>query len=78
MGVVVLKKLEKLAHKCFDGDLTMPKVNFWLIGAICLMSGIIYGMCIAPMTHGVTIGCNNGNNNNNIWGESEEEDDDEE
>lgn len=64
MGMIVWKKLEKLAHQCFDGDVTMPKVWFWMIGAICLLSGIVYGLLCAPLTHGVTIGSNNGNNTN--------------
>ena len=59
--MVVLRKMEKLARKCFEGELTMPKVTFWLIGAVCLLGGIVYGLCTAPLTHGVTIGCNNGN-----------------
>lgn len=59
------KKLENLAHRCFDGELTMPKINFWLIGAVCLLAGIVYGMRVAPMTHGMMIGCNNGNNSGN-------------
>lgn len=69
MGMIVWKKLEKIAHRCFDGDLTMPKTNFWLIGAVCVLAGIVYGLCMAPLTHGVTIGSNNGNSRNCVWGE---------
>ena len=71
---MVLKlKLKNLAKKCFEGDLTMPKVIFWLIGIECLLAGIVYGLCIAPLTHGVTIGSNNGN----YWGYGEEKEQEE-
>ena len=64
MGMIVGKKLKKFAHQCFDGDVTMPKVWIWMLGAICLLSGIVYGLLCAPLTHGVSIGSNNGNNTN--------------
>lgn len=73
----MLEKMKTLAKQCFEGDLTMPKVNLWLIGAICLLAGIVYGLCIAPFTHGVTIGCNNGNSNC-IWDDAEESEDEDE
>lgn len=76
---MVLKlKLKNLAKKCFEGDLTMPKVIFWLIGIICVLAGIVYGLCVAPITHGVTIGSNNGNYESCIWGLDEKDEDDEE
>lgn len=80
---MVLKlKLKNLAKKCFEGDLTMPKVIFWLIGIECLLAGVVYGLCIAPLTHGVTIGSNNGNSNYDkcMWeyGEEKEQEENEE
>ncbi len=60
---MILEKCKKLVQQCFCGDLTMPKVNFWLIGSICLLAGVVYGLCIAPLTHGVRIACNNNNQN---------------
>ena len=77
---MVLKlKLKNLAKKCFEGNLTMPKVIFWLIGIECLLAGIVYGLCIAPLTHGVTIGSNNGNSNYDkcVWGHGEEKEQEE-
>lgn len=74
---MVLLKLKKFAHKCFDGEVTMPKAMLWLTGAVCLLAGIVYGLCIAPMTHGVAIGSNNGNNSNCVW-EVEKKDEEEE
>lgn len=46
-----------------SGELTLTKVDFLLIGAVCLLAGICIGFLNAPLTHGVTIGSNNGNNN---------------
>ena len=58
------EKLKEIKEKCFEGELTLPKVTIWLIGAVCLLGGIVYGLKTAPMTHGMMIGSNNGNNNN--------------
>lgn len=58
------EKLKEITERCFEGDLTLPKVTIWLIGAVCLLGGIVYGLKTAPMTHGMMIGNNNGNNNN--------------
>lgn len=65
-------KLKELAKKCFEGEVTLPKVMLWLIGAVCLFGGIVYGLKAAPMTHGVMIGSNNGNNNGNNSGNGRE------
>jgi len=64
------EKLTVTANKLFYGELTMKKTDLWLIGAVCLLTGIVYGLMKAPWTHGVMIGSNNGNqenvgNNNN-------------
>lgn len=56
--------VKKWVSTCFEGEVTMPKTNFWLIGVVCLLAGVVYGLLVAPMTHGVMIGCNNGNNEN--------------
>ena len=58
------EKLKEITEICFEGDFTLPKVTIWLIGAVCLLGGIVYGLKTAPMTHGMMIGSNNGNNNN--------------
>lgn len=62
------EKLKEISQRCFEGDLTLPKVTIWLIGAVCLLGGIVYGLKTAPMTHGMMIGSNNGNNNGNGYG----------
>lgn len=64
------EKLNATATKLFHGELTMKKTDLWLIGTVCLLTGIVYGLIKAPWTHGVTIASNNGNqknvgNNNN-------------
>ena len=47
------------------GELTLTKLDFCLIGLICLFAGICIGLLTAPLTHGVSICSNNGNNNGN-------------
>lgn len=52
---------------CFEGEVTIPKVTFWLAAAVCLLTGVVYGLMVAPRTHGIqkNYGCNNGNGNGN-------------
>ena len=60
------EKTTQLKEKTADfmiGELTLTKLDFILIGAICLLAGICIGLLTAPFTHGITIGSNNGNNN---------------
>lgn len=47
------------------GDVTLTGLDFFLIGAICLLAGICIGFLTAPLTRGIelAIGSNNGNNN---------------
>ena len=53
-------KCRKLKEICFDGEVTMTKASLWMIAGLCLLAGIIRGLRMAPMTHGVMIGCGNG------------------
>lgn len=66
------RKTTELIGKVTDfmsGEITLTKLDFFLISAICLLAGICIGLLTAPLTHGVTIGSNNGNNNgHNITG----------
>ncbi len=55
------EKCRKLKETCFDGEVTMTKTTLWMIAGLCLLAGIIRGLRMAPMTHGVIIGCGNGN-----------------
>ncbi|MBE5882936.1 MAG: hypothetical protein E7291_00705 [Lachnospiraceae bacterium] len=64
----MVEKLKKVTRQCFVGEMTMPKLNLWLIGGICLLAGVVYGLLMAPATRGVTIGSNNGNQSNCSWG----------
>ena len=50
----------KLKETCFDGGVTVTKTMLWMTGAICLLAGIIHGLRMAPLPHGVIIGCGNG------------------
>lgn len=51
-----------------QGGLTLTKLDFFLVSAICLLAGICIGLLAAPFTHGVSIASNNGNNNGNNCG----------
>lgn len=73
----MVEKVKSAVCRCFEGDLTMPKVNFWLIGAVCLLAGIVYGLLVAPATHGVTIGSNNGNQSGCVFGVRKEDEENE-
>lgn len=61
-------KVKEMVKNCFEGELTLPKATIWLIGTVCLLAGVVYGLKTAPMTHGMMIGSNNGNNNGNNSG----------
>lgn len=61
-------ELTEWKEKALDtvkGDLTLKKLDFFLIGAICLLAGICIGFLTAPLTRGIriAIGSNNGSNN---------------
>lgn len=45
----------------FKGEVTISKLDLWLIGGLCLFTGVVFGLVKAPWTHGVTIGSYNGN-----------------
>lgn len=45
----------------FKGETTISKMDLWLIGGICFLAGIVIGIMKAPWSHGIRIGCNNGN-----------------
>lgn len=66
-------KISETWRKLFHGEVTIGKRELWLIGAVCLLAGIVYGLKKAPWTHGVTIGSNNGNNSGNYAGKKEEQ-----
>lgn len=53
--------------KLFVGEITLKKRELWLLGAACLLFGVVYGLKKAPLTKGVnvTVGSNNGHNSYN-------------
>lgn len=77
------KRMKEWKKCCFEGELTMQKTTLWLIGAVCLLAGIVYGLKTAPLTHGIIFGSNNGTNNNannnsgNVYGSVDEADEEE-
>lgn len=69
--MIAKRKWAALCEKWFEGEVTLPKTTLWLIGTVCLLAGIVYGLRKAPWTHGVIIGSNNGNNSGNCGSCSE-------
>lgn len=45
-----------------NGKLTLTKLDFCLIGAICFLAGICIGLLAAPLTRGITVLSHNVNN----------------
>ena len=60
-------ELKEMTGDFMRDEITITKLDFCLIGAICFLAGICIGLLTAPFTHGISIGshngCNNGNNN---------------
>ncbi len=73
---IVKTKCDEWKEKMLDGEITMEKTTFWLLLAVILLAGILYGLLTAPMTHGVTIGCNNNCVPEDFFDGDEDEDED--
>lgn len=58
-----LTEWKEKAIDTIKGEVTLTKLDFFLIGAICLLAGICIGLLTAPLTHGVSLFSNNGNHN---------------
>ena len=58
---MVKEKMELL----FDGEITLLKTDFWLAALVIFLLGVLYGLMKAPLTHGITVSCDN--NNGNTW-----------
>lgn len=69
-------KISETCRKLFRGEVTINKRDLWLVGAVCLLAGVVYGLKKAPWTHGVTIGSNNGNNSGNCTRKPEQKEED--
>ena len=59
-----MKTMKEVCEKLFIGNVEVSRKILWLAGGICLLTGIVIGLCSAPWTHGVKIIC--GNNKNKI------------
>lgn len=58
-------ELKERTCKIFEGEITLSKLDFFLLGAVLLLAGISLGLLAAPLTHGVSIGSHNGCYNGN-------------
>lgn len=67
-----ITELKQRTTELMEENVTLSKLNFFLLGAVMLLAGICLGLLAAPLTHGITVashnGCNNGNNNGNDSG----------
>lgn len=61
-------ELKERTCKVLEGEVTLSKLDFCLLGAVLLLAGICLGLLTAPFTHGISIGSHNGNNNGNYSG----------
>ena len=58
---MTMKEWKEKTADIMKGELTLTRLDFFLITAIMLLAGICLGLLTAPYTHGVSIGSNNGN-----------------
>lgn len=70
-----LTEWKERALDAIKGEVTLTKLDFCLIGAICFLAGACIGMIAAPLTHGVNVlshntnnGSGNGSKNGNNYG----------
>lgn len=63
-------ELRERTCKVLEGEITLSKLDFCLLGAVLLLAGICLGLLTAPFTHGVSIGSHNGCNNGNYSGKA--------
>ena len=38
------RKLRELGDKCFEGEVTVPKTELWLVLTACFLAGALYGL----------------------------------
>lgn len=54
--------LKEITVNHMKEEVTFTKLDFCLIGAICLLAGICIGLLAAPVTHGINVLSHNTNN----------------
>lgn len=69
-----LTELKERTAELMEENVTLNKLDFFLLGAVLLLAGVCLGLLAAPITRGITVGshngCNNGNNSCNDNGRS--------
>lgn len=66
--------LKERTTELMEENVTLSKLNFFLLGTVLLLAGICLGLLTAPLTHGIAIGSHNGCNNGNINGNDSKND----
>lgn len=73
MLLSIRRTIKKAMAALFCGEVTTRKKSLWLLCVTCILAGIVLGLVNAPLTHGITVSCGNGNGNNNYYGREPEE-----
>ena len=55
-----ITELKQRTTELMEGNVTLSKLNFFLLGAVMLLAGICLGLLAAPLTHGITVVSHNG------------------
>ncbi len=72
---MTITEVKQKASDLTRGEVTLTRMDFLLIGAVCLLAGICAGLLTAPLTHGIRLFCNNGSHNGNNCGNAQMPDD---
>lgn len=59
-----MKEKWEILKETMEDTISMSKKEFWLITAVCVLGGILFGILISPKKS-LVIGSNNGNNSGN-------------
>lgn len=46
-----ITELKQRTTELMEGNVTLSKLNFFLLGAVMLLAGICLGLLAAPLTH---------------------------
>lgn len=67
-----MKEKWEIFKETMEETVSMSKKEFWLISAVCVLGGILFGILVSPKKS-LVIGSNNGNNSGNYGNGAPEE-----
>ena len=68
-----MKEKWEALKETMEETVSVSKKEFWLIAAVCVLGGIVFGMLCSPKKS-LVIGSNNGNNSGNYGNGAPDED----